>query len=474
MTPLDYVITVFYFLVIVGIGTLFRNQKSLKDYFLGGQQVPWWAAMFSGIATLVSAVGYLGAPGVAFSGDFTLHQYRLGLPTAIFVLCVVMLPFFYSKQRFSIYSYFEERFDLPTRLVASGLFVVLKTCYVGLAIYAPALVIKQLFGISIWYIIGFIGLLTTFYTLVGGMRAVIWTDTVQLFVLFGGLFVVAAILFSRIDGGLPQVIAVGIEHDKFRFFDFSFDLTTRYTVWSGLIGGTIFLLTQYGADQAEIQRFLATKSLRHANVALIGTLVVTFAFGLFVFFIGTSLFAFYSEFPEKGGLSIASNDVFPKFIVEELPSGVKGLLVGSVLAAAMSTVSSVLNSVTTVTVSDFYNRFAAKEASVMLARTVTLVFGVVAVLVAGMAGALGNILELAMAMNSFFGGPLLGLFLLGMLSKRAHAKPAFAALWIGMGVAVLVGTTTEISFLWYGAFSSGTTMVAGWLLSWIIPARREA
>jgi SSS family transporter len=466
MTTIDYLVVALYFAVIVAVGVSFSGgQKSLKEYFLGGNDVPWWAAAASGIATLVSAVSYLSAPGVAAAGNYTLHQYRLGLPLAIFLLCWVMLPFFHRQQRYSIYEYFEERFDLKARLCASGLFVVLKVCYIGLATYAPALVVQKMFGWSIWPVVLFVGLVTTIYTVLGGIKAVIWTDTLQLVVLMGGLVAVAVVLLGRIDGGLGEVVAVGAAHDKFRFLDFSLDLTTRYTFWGGLVGGTFYLLTQYGVDQAELQRFMATRSLREGNLALVTTLLATFAFGLFVFFIGTMLFVFYTQNPAKGGVAVTSNEIFPKFILEELPAGLKGLLVAGVLSAAMSTISAVLNSVTTVGVADFYNRFAARPASVTLARGVTLALGVIGTLIAGLAGSLGNILELSMTLNSFFGGPLVGIFLLGMLTKRASANAAFAGLLAGLGVAIWLGTATKVSFLWYGAFSATATFAAGWLLS---------
>ena len=472
MTTIDYAVIAFYFATIVAVGVSFSGgQKSLKDYFLGGNDVPWWAAAASGIATLVSAVSYLSAPGVAATGDFTLHQYRLGLPVAILVLCGLLLPYFHRQQRYSIYAYFEERFDLKARLCASALFVVLKVCYIGLATYAPALVIQTMFGWSVWPVVLFVGAVTTIYTMLGGIKAVIWTDALQLVVLMGGLVAVGVVLLGRIEGGLGEVVAVGMANDKFRFLDFSFDLTVRYTFWGGLVGGTFYLLTQYGVDQAELQRFMATRTPRDGNLSLVATLLMTFAFGLFVFFIGTMLFVFYTQQPEKGGLAVTSNEIFPKFIIEELPAGLKGLLVAGVLSAAMSTISSVLNSVTTVGIADFYNRFAARPSSVALARGVTLAVGLIGTLIAGFAGSLGNILELAMTLNSFFGGPLVGIFLLGMLSKRATANAAFAGLLTGLGVAVWLGSATQVSFLWYGAFSATATFATGWLLSLTIGGR---
>lgn len=470
MTALDYTIIAVYFGLIIYIGSSFGiSQKSLKDYFLGGRNVPWWAAMFSGIATIASAISYLGAPGVAFKGDYTLHQYRLGLPVAMLFLSLVMLPYFYNKQRFSIYQYLEERFDLKTRLFTSGLFIMLKVCYLGIAMYAPALVIDQMFGISIWYVVFFVGLFTTAYTLLGGIKAVIWTDTLQLVILLSGLLIVVLIAVGKIDGGFGAVIETAQEHNKFRFFNWSWSLTEKYTLLGGLIGGGFFLLTQYGTDQAELQRFLTTKTLRQSNFALMSTLVVTFGLGLLIFFIGTTLFVFYTAFPEKGGLDLPSNQIFPKFILEELPAGIKGLLVAGVLSAAMSTISSVLNSLTTVGITDFYNRFSSKEAGVKLARTVTLCLGLLGIGLAGLMGYLGNILETAMTLNSFFGGPLVGVFLIGMMNKRAHANPAFIGLCGGFALAIYLGFFTKISFLWYGVFAAATTTGITWILSLLLP-----
>jgi Na+/proline symporter len=204
MSITDYITIVVYFAGLAIASFCFRGQGSLRDYFLGGGNVPWWAAMFSGIATIVSAVSYLGGPGVAFHGDFTIHQYRLGLPFAIAILCLVMLPLFFNKQRYSIYSYLEERFDLKTRLLASGLFIVLKVCYLGLAIYAPTLLVRQMFDAPTWQVILLVGGVTTIYTVVGGIKAVIWTDTVQLLILLIGLVVVGVVAVARIDGGFEN------------------------------------------------------------------------------------------------------------------------------------------------------------------------------------------------------------------------------------------------------------------------------
>lgn len=461
MSPIDLLIIAGYFGIIIGLGCLSgRGQRSLRDYFLGGRSVPWWAATASGVATIVSAVSYLGAPGVAYAGDFTLHQYRLGLPLVALVLCAVMIPRFYQRQHFSIYQFLEERFDLRTRLAASVVFVLLKSCYLAVVIYAPALIMHRMFGWPALGVVVLVGMLTTAYTVVGGIKAVIWTDTLQLVVLMGGLFVVFSMALARIDGGMAAVWEVGNAHDKFRFFNFSWSLEERYTVLGGLIGGSIYLLTQYGTDQAELQRFLTTRTQRQANVALLSTLAITFAFGLFVFLIGTAIFVFYQQRPRLEG-PIASNDVMPTFILNELPSGLRGLLIAGVLSAAMSTISAVINSVTTVLVADFHNRFSAQEATLRQAKWISLGVGVVGTFLAGFAGQLGNILELTIQLSTLFGGPLVGVFLLGMLVPGARSGPAFWGLISGFTLSLTLTWMTAWSFLWVGTFSAAVPMVIG-------------
>src|SRR5690606_5967001 len=241
---------------------------------------------------------------------------------------------------------------------------------------------------------------------------------------------------------------------------FSWSLEERYTVLGGLIGGSIYLLTQYGTDQSELQRFLTTRTQRQANVALLSTLVITFAFGLFVFLIGTAIFVFYQQHPDLQAPA-TSNDVMPTFILNELPSGLRGLLIAGVLSAAMSTISAVINSVTTVLVADFHNRFSSKEATLRQAKWVSLGVGVLGTLLAGVAGQLGNILELTIQLSTLFGGPLVGVFLLGMLVPRARSGPAFWGLVCGFALSLTLTWTTSWSFLWVGTFSAAVPMLIG-------------
>ena len=266
MTALDYVVILAYFAATTTIAlALAGKQTSLRDFFLGNRNVPWWLASFSGIATIVSGASYLGGPGVAYKGDYTLLQYRLALPLAIFVLCFVLLPFFYRLQVYSIYEYLERRFDPRVRTAASGLFVLLKTAYLAIVIYTPALVLSQVTGMSVLAIVLATGLVTTAYTLIGGLRAVVWTDALQLFVLAGGLGFALFLITRGVDGGLAAVIDKADAAGKMRYFNFSVSLAEPYTLVGCVLGGTFLMIAQFGADQTEMQRFLSTASLRRAG-----------------------------------------------------------------------------------------------------------------------------------------------------------------------------------------------------------------
>jgi Na+/proline symporter len=252
MSTADYLILAAYLGAVTLVGSLFfRGQKSLSDFFLGHRNIPWWAAAFSGIATVLSAVSFLGAPGQAFKSDLRFLQYRLATPVAIFVIGWIMIPFFYRLRVYSIYEYLESRFDLKTRLVASTQFFVLKVVFLGIAIYAPALLFVQMTGLPMVWVVVAVGLFTTLYTTVGGVKAVIWTDTLQLLILLGGLGVSAWVILQR-TGGVPVVWAIAQSRHKLRLFDFSLDPASEFTFWGGLIGGIFVLLSQYGVNQAEL------------------------------------------------------------------------------------------------------------------------------------------------------------------------------------------------------------------------------
>ena len=369
---------------------------------------------------MVSAIGFIGAPSQAFASDWTYLQARLAWPVAILIACVLFVPFFHRLEVYTAYEYLERRFDSRTRLLAAGLFILLKCGYTAVAIYAPALVVSEMTGLpAAWVCIG-IGVFTTAYTCVGGMRAVIWTDTAQFLVLLGGLLAALHYSVSSVEGGFTAIVAEGTAAGKFRFLDLSTSLETEFTAWGGLVGGTFFLLSQYVVDQSELQRFLTTSSVRGSRRALVSTMVFTSIYGLVVFFIGTALYVHYSHQPSQVAFEMEPDRVFPMFILGTMPAGLRGLLLAGIFAAAMSTVSSILNSLATVTVRHMLGPLARTAGSVRLARWATVAFGCLTTALSLRADFFGTVLIAQGKIRNFFGGSLVGVFLLGMLSRRAR------------------------------------------------------
>lgn len=465
MTPLDIAILTAYFIAVVCLGSVFyRGQKSLGDFFLAERNIPWWAAAFSGIATILGAISFLGAPGQAFKSDLRFLQYRLGTPIALFLIGWVMIPFFYRLRVFSIYEYLEQRFDLRTRLLGGAQFFILKALYLSISIYAPALLFVQMTGLPLPAIVLTVGLITTLYTTLGGVKAVIWTDTLQLFILLGGLAVSAWVIVQN-SGTASAILDSASQQGKLRFFDFSTDFTSEFTIYGGIIGGAFVLLSQYGVNQAELQKMLTTTSIRRSQLALTSTMFFATAVGFAYFLIGAGLFIFYSARPERGAFSLNPDRIFPKFILEELPTGIKGLVMAAVASAAMSAVSSVLNSLTTVFTSDFYNRLSTRQADVATARRFTLAIGFTCTLLALYVSKLGNLLVAATSLQNFFGGSLTGAFLLGMTFRRANGRGAFYGLCIGAIAVIALAKFTPVSWMWHGVFAAAVSYGTGAILS---------
>lgn len=473
MSGADYSILAAYLLGVLWVGSRFGSgQRSLRSFFLGGRTIPWWAAACSGIATMISAIGYLGAPGQAFAADWTYLQARLAWPAAIAATCLLFLPVFYKLKVYTAYEYLERRFDRKTRVLASGLFLLLKCFYTGVAIYAPALVVAEMTGWPTTSLCVGIGALTALYTTSGGMRAVIWTDTLQFGVLLAGLAIACGTVLGQVEGGFGEIVSAARSAGKLRFLDWSFSLKTDFTVWSGLLGGTFFLLSQYAADQAELQRFLTTSSVRDSSRALISTMVFTSVYGVIVFFIGTALWVLYSQQPGHAALQMDPDRVFPMFIIERIPEGWRGLLVAGVFAASMSTVSSILNSLATVAVRDVIEPLAGVRGSVRMARWATVAFGCLATAISVYARSFGTILVAQGKIRNFFGGSLVGVFLLGLLCPRVDGHGAFASLVASFLATAALAALTDVSWMWYSAFATAVSFAVGLAFGRFAPARR--
>lgn len=468
---LDYFVLVVYVSASVTLGVWFvREQRTVRDYFLAGQSMNWFVVAISVIAALFSGISYLGAPTEVFNHDLTYAVTLLSFFVATPVIIYIFLPRFYRANLYSAYEYLERRFDLQVRTWSSAMFILRVLFYLALAIYAPSLALASVTGLPLWFSIAVIGILTTIYTTLGGMKAVIWTDVMQFFVLLGGQIAIAWVAMSRIPGGFMGTIEIAEAAGKLNFANFDPSLTVRVTFWGALIGGLFNNLVQMGTDQISVQRYLTAKSRDEAVKSLWFKLIVTVPVVIVFYLMGAVLFAFYQAHPERMPLDLAQKDrILPYFVVNELPAGVPGLLVAAILAATMSTVSSGINALGTASIVDFYQRNlrspANPERLLRLSKWLTGCYGLLATTLAFLMPLLGTLIEATNKIMGMLGGPLLGVFLLGMVTKRATSQGALLGAFLGSLLLAYVVFNTEVSFLWYALIGCAATFVLGYLFS---------
>ena len=477
--PLDYTVFIAYLAGSVALGLWFvREQRTVKDYFLAGQTMNWFVVAISVIAALFSGISYLGAPTEVFNHDMTYAVTLLSFFVATPVIIFVFLPFFYRLKLYSAYEYLEKRFDVQVRTWSSAMFIIRVIFYLALAIYAPALAVASVTGLPLWFSILAIGLLTTAYTTVGGMKAVIWTDVMQFFVLFGGQIAIAWVAMSRIPGGWSGTFDIAYGAGKLNFANFSWDLTVRVTFWGALIGGLFSNLVQMGTDQISVQRYLTAKSLPEATKSLWFKLIITVPVVVVFYLMGAILYAFYQVHPGRLPVLEQADRILPYFVVNEMPAGIPGMLIAAIFAATMSTVSAGINALSTASIVDFYRRHMHDEPDsdhlLHISKWLTCCYGVLATVAAFLMPLLGTLVEATNKIMGMLGGPLLGVFLLGMLTKRTNSVGALMGAFFGSLALAYVVFSTEVSFLWYAAIGCAATMILGYVFSLVTgPVLRE-
>ncbi len=470
LAPVDYVVLIVYMAASVLLGVWFvREQRTVKDYFLAGQSMNWFVVAISVIAALFSGISYLGAPTEVFNYDMTYAVTVLSFFIATPLIILVFLPRFYRANFYSAYEYLERRFDLQVRTWSSAMFIIRVVFYLALAIYAPALALASVTGLPLWFSIAVIGILTTIYTALGGMKAVIWTDVMQFFVLFGGQVAIGWFAMSRIPGGLSGTWDIAASAGKLNWLNFDWSLTVRVTFWGALIGGLFNNLVQMGTDQISVQRYLTAKSRAEASKSLWFKLVITLPVVIVFYLMGAVLYAFYHTYPDRLPDLAQKDRILPYFVVNELPHGLPGLLVAAIFAATMSTISSGINALSTASIVDFYQRNMQRhpepERLLQLSKWLTLIYGVLATVVAFLMPLLGTLIEATNKIMGMLGGPLLGVFLLGMLTKRATSRGALLGAFFGSLLLAFVVFETKVSFLWYAAIGCVATFVLGYVFS---------
>ena len=362
-SPLDFAVLAVYLVGVVAFGLwIGRDQKGAADYMLGDRNIAWWGLLFSIVATETSTVTFLSIPGFAWSRDFTFIQLPLGYLIGRFLVVAVLLPHYFSGEYFTAYEVLRKRFGGAVGQAASFLFIVTRSLADGLRLFLTAIVVQEMAGLSLPVSVALVGVTTIVYTFAGGMKAVVWTDVAQFFIYNVGAVVAFFLLLGQLPGGWGQLVAEASAAGKFRWLDLSTALDSPYTLWAGLIGGMFLTIGSHGADQMMVQRYLCARSQREAGRAVwMSGVVVFLQFALFLL-IGVGLYVFYQAFPPAVAFD-RPDRVFVRFIVEQLPRGMVGLVIGAIFAAAMSTLSGSLNSSATAAVTDFYRPLVRPDAS---------------------------------------------------------------------------------------------------------------
>lgn len=548
---INWVIVVVYLAIVVVDGLRrTRGTTNIEGYFLANRNLPWWAVGLSVMATQLSAITLIGTTGQGATDGLKFVQFYFGLPIAMVILGVTLVPFLHGAKVYTAYEYLERRFDPKTRSLTSFLFLLSRGMSCGTIIAAPSVVLSAIFGWDLAWCVALIGIPTVIYTVLGGVQAVAWADVKQMFIIVGALIAIVVVLVIRMPIPMDDAFRIAGATGKMQVFDFSFDLTQTYTFWSGILGGTFLMLSYFGTDQSQVQRYLAARSVGEARSSLLMSAYWKIPLQALILIIGVMVFLFYlfqpapmlynprhdaqvqqlepatysdlntrysaaiatrqdaalaaSAAQHDGNASAATaalssfntadkavteirtealstaervtgessrdvNYIIPRFVLDYLPLGFAGVFLAAVLAAAMSSVAAELNSLSTVTVIDFYQRWVKSEGSdahfLNVSKTATAIWGVFACVVATYAATLGSLIEVVNRFGSFFYGSILGVFLLAMIG-RANARGAFFGLIAGMATVFSVSVyLPQVAFLWHNVIGAVVVLVVGLVLS---------
>ncbi|MBX9927583.1 MAG: sodium:solute symporter [Gemmatimonadaceae bacterium] len=496
MGPIDFLVLIAY----LGGTTIFgvwmgRGQTSARDYFVADRSIPWWAVMFSVVASETSALTFISIPGLAYLGDLGFLQVVAGYILGRFVVASVLLPRYFDGELVTAYTLLEKRFGSATRRFTSIVFMATRAMADAVRVFATAIPIALIMGpvLPRQYLMPVavltLGLLTVLYTYRGGMRAVVWTELVQAGIYITGGIAAITLIGVHTPGGWSEILSQAGAAGKLRLIDTSTTLTKPHTIFAGLIGGAFLAMASHGADQLIVQRLLSSKSLKDAQRAIIGSGFVVFAqFTLFLM-VGLGLWAYY------GGRVFDTPDaIFPTFIVERMPHGLLGLIVAAIVAATMSTHSGAINSLAATTTHDIYLPLTGRSAD----DPATFRFGKLAALAWGVVLTFGALLfpegrtpvvVIALSIASFTYGALLGGFFLGIYVKRAQQRDALVGMSVGLVVMALVvfaklvtgavpalkpvlGPVEGIAFPWFVLIGTTVTVTTGTLASYLVPRSR--
>lgn len=476
MSMIDGIIVIIYLVAMMAIGFVVgKGNKTQEDYFLGGRSMPWLPVALSVAATTISANGFIGNPGRAYSEGIISYMQNATIPLACFIAAYITAPMFYHLRVSSLYEYMEMRMGRISRLLTVCQFFINSLLQVSSMVFIPALMLQMVTGWSLNVVVPIIVLCAIVYTIAGGIKAVIWTDAIQMIIMWGGLIF---IFFNIVQGtglGFSGTLAEAAAAGKFDCFDFTTDLTVTNSFLASCLG--IFMWTRYFCfDQAQMQRVLTSKSMLGLKKSFFSGAVVMNVMTFIMLFLGALLFVYY----DNGARQFeTANEIMINFILNDLPVGVVGLVVAAVFAAAMSSVDSLLNSMTTVFTKDIYEQYFTKskeKTTLTLKQTMYVSLGlgivIIFIVILGFSGTVKSVLDVVGTYISYFGGPALGSFLLAMLTRKANDKGTAIGFLAGLVLGFAIATTYSISWLITPAIGCIITMVVGYALSFVFKSNK--
>ncbi len=476
---IDAAIVIAYMLAVLAFGVwLGRGRQTAARYFLGDRSLPWGAVLLSIVATETSTVTFLSIPGLAAAagGDLTFLQITFGYIVGRIGVILVLLPLYFRGQPFTAYEVLETRFGTLSRRLASSLFLLTRNASDALRLFLTALVLQIVLGLDLGISVIAIGIVTIVYTFIGGARSVIWNDCIQFVIYMLGAAAAASLIVDVTPGGFEALLAFAQDEQKLRLFDFDWNLAKPgMTFWAGLAGGAFLTAATHGTDQMMVQRYLSARSRGQASLALgLSGFIVLLQFALFLL-IGVGLASVL------GGhdAALRNDQLFAYFIVHYMPVGLLGLTLAAVFAAAMSTLSSSLNSSAAAFINDIWLPLRAvppdEATKLRTSRAATVVFGLVQT---GIALAFGllvtneSIVANVLKISGFAAGPVLGLYFLGVFAPRVRQRAALTGFVVGVAVLSTMAYTTAVHWAWYALLGSITTFVAGRLAGHTLEAAR--
>src|SRR6202049_2828121 len=475
LNRLDFAIIALYLAGITLFGLRFRKkQRTLRDYFLAGRDIPWWAIALSIVAAETSTLTIISIPGLAYDTNLTFLQVVMGYVVGRVIISFVLLPHYFRGDLYTAHELIERRCGKQPRSLTAGLFLATRAAAEGVRVYAVSIVVAIALGTGEIASIAIITALTLIYTFEGGLAAVIWTAVIKTVISVGGTLVGLFTILHLVPGGWATIHGFAESAGKLRIFDFTPNFWMPYTFWAGIIGGTFLTTASHGTDQLIVQRLLAARGHKQSVTALLSSGVAAlFQFAWFLT-VGIRLWAYYRVPSATFG---KPDRIYPTFIVTRMPHGISGLLIAAILAAAMSNLSAALNALSSSSIMDFYVRFrphADERTRMRLSRLSTFVWALVLFALAVLAlHKVGRVIEVGLQVASVAYGALLGVFLLGVLTRRANQSGAMTGMLCGFASEIYIWLGTRVPWTWYVAIGTVVTFSVGYAASAVLQ-REEA